>query len=826
MPSITPSDGATGLKPALKTSTDDDNSSKAPSSNTSPPKGPNLQFAPPAVQIADPEPEATPPDETSYRKQFNAGLGSKRLSGRMPLPTSSSKSSLVGPSSMEDPSSRQGQGDGTQSPSLVPSSSSATLNSVANLSGDSTVSPNPASTSAPNILQSASQGRHKHHHAELLVARVGDWIEHERKKISRRKDGGHPLRNAQSADGQPNGDRKEPPSYRERADSIDSQSSEVSFDRLQKILEEGVAAMGLASIPSMTPLLKRRSSGRLRRGHTKSLQLQRVPSSDTDQLDSEIVVPTCEAVLDNSKAMSYSGGNASTEDLSASSLSKRESKGRQAWLTFKNEVIRLAHTLRLKGWRSVPLDGGEKISVERLSGALTNAVYVVSPPKESDLIELSPSNGTSTPIGKKGPKKLLLRIYGPHVDQLIDRESELAVLRRLAKKKIGPRLLGTFTNGRFEEYFNASPLNPRDLRDPETSKQIAKRMRELHDGVELLETERDNGPNVWRNWDRWLDNVGKRASTLDALLDSGEATSRGTIDGWRSRGYVCGVSWPKFKSIVDKYREHVDKSYGEGNNLWEQLTFAHNDTQYGNILRVRPDDQKSPLLQPANKHKQLIVIDFEYAAANVVGLEFANHFTEWCYNYHDTLAPFACDSTKYPTPEEQYRFIKAYVDHRPQFPHAGSTPRLTPLDTPQLPHSNSASSIVDFMLDARSSSYNNWREEEKAREEQSEKRVKELQDETRLWRPANSAQWVAWGIIQAKMPRAEEEEQDFPVDDIVGEDQASAHSNEGGDDDEFDYIGYAQERAYFFLGDCVQMGIVAPDELPENVRQMLKIVEY
>lgn len=35
---------------------------------------------------------------------------------------------------------------------------------------------------------------------------------------------------------------------------------------------------------------------------------------------------------------------------------------------------------------------------------------------------------------------------------------------------------------------------------------------------------------------------------------------------------------------------------------------------------------ESPLLLPANSHKQLVVIDFEYSSANVAGLEFANHF--------------------------------------------------------------------------------------------------------------------------------------------------------------------------------------------------------
>lgn len=51
-------------------------------------------------------------------------------------------------------------------------------------------------------------------------------------------------------------------------------------------------------------------------------------------------------------------------------------------------------------------------------------------------------------------------------------------------------------------------------------------------------------------------------------------------------------------------------------------------TQYGNLLRIQPSGE-SPLLIPANEHKQLVVIDFEYASANVPGLEFANHFVWW-----------------------------------------------------------------------------------------------------------------------------------------------------------------------------------------------------
>lgn len=321
-------------------------------------------------------------------------------------------------------------------------------------------------------------------------------------------------------------------------------------------------ALGITSPPHAGPY-----AGRRHRKSLKNPSLTRTQSSDTEFFDGDVVVPACDVFLDNSKTLSYSGGKAGAEDPATPSA--KEEKERQAWITFKNEIIRLAHTLRLKGWRRVPLEGGEMISVERLSGALTNAVYVVSPPPES---VLPPQEG------KKQPKKVLLRIYGPQVEHLIDREKELGVLRRLARKKIGPRLLGTFLSGRFEQYFESTTLTPANLREPETSKQIAKRMRELHDGVELLEEEKDEGPSVLRNWDKWLDQVEKTVSFLDKQILSGDASpSRGAVDAWKANGFVCGVEWPVFKAMVEKYRKFLVKYYGSEKNIRERLVFAHND---------------------------------------------------------------------------------------------------------------------------------------------------------------------------------------------------------------------------------------------------------
>ncbi|KAJ0295863.1 hypothetical protein COL5a_006224 [Colletotrichum fioriniae] len=762
------------------------------------------------VQIAEPEADAVappppaPPSDHHHKRQYAANMA-KRLTGRMGLTSSSSSRSSP-----------------VMEPSPGPSSDDATT---------------AAAAAAAAAAAQPSQHHHRHGHkahyeSQKLLAQLNDWLEHEKKKKAARKSKTSPRRRspqsktkkerspaAETAD-----PTAQPAASRPRSDSIDSDSSDVSFDRLQRIIEDSMASMGISSVPQMSPKVGRRPSLRHKKSLSRSM-LHRTASSDTDYIGEDVVVPTCDAILDNSKTLSYSGGGKSTDDLTLGGQADEKEK---AWETFKNEIVRLAHTLRIKGWRRVPLDSGNNVIVKRLSGALTNAVYVVSPPE--DLEEVP---------GKKPPPKLLLRIYG--LEALIDRENELSVLRRLARKKIGPRLLGCFTNGRFEEYFNSITLTPNDLRDPDTSKQIAKRMRELHFGIDVLEREKDEGPAVLKNWDAWLGNVEKKICALDEGVRNGNCV-------FRDRGYVCGVEWKQFKELYDKYRELALSAY-KGHAIRERLVFAHNDTQYGNILRMRPEDEKSPLLKPANEHKQLVVIDFEYAAANVPGLEFANHFTEWSYNYHHESLPFVCNTAVYPTIQEQRRFLKAYVEHRPQYTHGGaSTPRLTPagaadgssaVGTPALLPTSSSSSIVEFMLDARVPP-NHWKEEERRAEEAVEAEIKELYEETRLWRGINSAQWVAWGVVQAKVPGFESQEEIEQQEkqaqneaaaaagdaDAKAEVQAAAEAEAEDEGDEYDYLGYAQERAFFFLGDCVLMGIVKKEELPEDVQARLKIVDY
>ncbi len=191
---------------------------------------------------------------------------------------------------------------------------------------------------------------------------------------------------------------------------------------------------------------------------------------------------------------------------------------------------------------------------------------------------------------------------------------------------------------------------------------------------------------------------------------------------------------------------------------------------------------------PTNEHKRLVVIDFEYANANVPGLEFANHFvrqrsahrtfadkskSEWCYNYHDTKRPYACRVSKYPTPSEQTTFLAAYVTHRPSFnPAPGtlshrlsmspvqtptssypSTPAMLPMSAAAAPES-AVSARTSLVLPAPATAPLGFGPVPLGDDDASVKwEVERLRREARAWRGVNSAQWVLWGIVQAKLPR-------------------------------------------------------------------------
>ena len=150
-------------------------------------------------------------------------------------------------------------------------------------------------------------------------------------------------------------------------------ASTESLNRLEMIARAGLAASTSSRVDvptTATPpkgTLSHRPSRKTLHPHSRSVSY----GSDTDYTsEGDVLVPECEVTL------------GTPEEI--------------GWDNFKEEILKLTHTLRCKGWRKVALERYKELEVQRLSGALTNAVYVVFPPqlgevnRETSTVGLTP----------------------------------------------------------------------------------------------------------------------------------------------------------------------------------------------------------------------------------------------------------------------------------------------------------------------------------------------------------------------------------------------------------------------------------------------------
>lgn len=279
-------------------------------------------------------------------------------------------------------------------------SSLQSITSQSSLASSFKLDSNTPRVDSPKVDGATPQTHHHLPSSKHLVSQIAAWLHEEKSKRTARKATAKGLPIFASAPPSSTHASQDHPSGLRARRSSDASDEGISLEKLEQILAEHSV---------VDPDHKQQSSNQERRGSQFSRRPSSIRklgkgsitagSSDTEYQDGDALVSTAEVFLDNSKTLSYFSGAADTEpDLNISS--KRAAK--EGWLTFKHEILRLAHTLRLKGWRRVPLDRSGDIDVERLSGALTNAVYVVSPPKH---LEQTPTDkdGSRAPLAPKKP---------------------------------------------------------------------------------------------------------------------------------------------------------------------------------------------------------------------------------------------------------------------------------------------------------------------------------------------------------------------------------------------------------------------------------------
>lgn len=473
---------------------------------------------------------------------------------------------------------------------------------------------------------------------------------------------------------------------------------------------------------------------------------------------------------------------------------------------FKIAIVKILIKLKLTSWK---LSEADNLVIMNIASALTNSVYLI-------ILD---------------SQKLLLRIYGPNVLHLIDRDYETSVLARLAHHRIGPRLLGQFRNGRIEQWLESVEVTAQEIRDPLVSRYIARRMREFHDYVTLL------------------------------LPEMGKVSAAVNLDCW-----IPALPKERVTPALKQFLEHIDLYRKYVNGKEGDFVFCHNDLQYGNLLRTKGDE-----------HHCLAVIDFEYAGPNPRAFDLANHFIEWMANYHEAPS-HTIDAAAYPTFQESQNFLEEYIRFG-KIIDREEDPVVSPQEVKALrdsvdlwrgmshaqwaiwgiiqalpagDNSKLEQEEVQIANDIEARRLNRRRSSSNMRAKQGSKRAQSplvhgMRSPFIAPVPKRTSSYKSPGYFPTVVEPivAEEDEEDFslgesaiaalsqahvhqmkpapshPVieDEILFDNHAQASQDWIDEDEEpgFDYIAYSKERIGLFYGELLSIGLIKEGEVPEGM---------
>jgi len=222
-------------------------------------------------------------------------------------------------------------------------------------------------------------------------------------------------------------------------------------------------------------------------------------------------------------------------------------------------------------------------------------------------------------------RPVCVRIFGDNTELLIDRASELRNIVALNQMGFGAELLKTFTNGRIEEFIPCVTLTDDTVCLPRTQECVATLMRRWH-SLDLASTSSAPAGAVgtFATLGEWL----RIAKTI--TFD----------DPDRQAAFERAVDWPQLEADIATVRALAAR-------VDSPVVFSHNDLLAGNIL-VLGEGKGCP-----ESPGDLTFIDFEYGTWNHRGFDIGNHWNEY--------AGLDCDYRKFPSPDRQEHFVRAYL---------------------------------------------------------------------------------------------------------------------------------------------------------------------
>lgn len=293
------------------------------------------------------------------------------------------------------------------------------------------------------------------------------------------------------------------------------------------------------------------------------------------------------------------------------------------------------------------------------------------------------------------------------------------------------------------------------------------------------------------------------------------------------------IDLPMLCLDIAEYKQYV--------RSWEQKAgksrrvFCHNDSQSGNLLLLRPDASgqlpamasgmprtgsmsphsvgiESPTLRPRSRsrsraqaaHHRLVVIDFEYASPNPRAYDIANYFREWTTNYvHPTHSWSTRVHGPYPTKEERFQWLRAYVEHGRWLTRRG---RMTSkLSTPESISTVSEMSLPPAVTAGETTPPMSPRPSVQSPTiDATQVEVERLEEEVYVWSPATNAVWGLWGIVMARddivtlLEKMKQHVRVTPSGYVFDEQAAIQSGLERGDPNDFDNLRFSLDRIELF----------------------------
>lgn len=285
-------------------------------------------------------------------------------------------------------------------------------------------------------------------------------------------------------------------------------------------------------------------------------------------------------------------------------------------------------------WRD--LESHDEIAITRLCGGMTNMLFRCA------LTNGKNGNLETEQDDNDGPREVLLRLYGQSHG---DTEIELEIFKRLAGERLGPSLLSSFTEGRFEQYLPSNPLSWSEMTDLSISNVVARKIALIHKlNIKCLDREPTWLMEKYNHDYAYIERIRKQQIPLTFRPDTLESTKR----------IAENLLKIDFKAEI----EYLDAIFRRSNS---ELVVSHNDLHQNNILLLFHDEDSNHSNDDLNN--RVVLIDFEYCSYNYRPFDLANHLAEWCFDYTGDEYPFFNASLdRFPSIVRQKQFLKTYLE--------------------------------------------------------------------------------------------------------------------------------------------------------------------